>query len=107
MLVAVPVNEGFIFFLSVVAVSVLGHFTIGNESTGIWVGNVITVSISCVAWCGFRLVRVILVRGVGDVTSLKSKVESGAGADTVIVEDIEICEETSGSLDDTNLEISE
>lgn len=68
---------------------------------------VVTVSISLVAWGGFRLIRIISVTLSWDVTSLKSKVESGAGADTVIVEDIEICEETSGSLDDTNLEISE
>lgn len=53
------------------------------------------------------MIRIISVTLSWDVTSLKSKVESGAGADTVIVEDIEICEETSRSLDDTNLEISE
>lgn len=106
MLVAVPVNEGFVSFAHVVAVSVLGHFTALNGIT-ILIGDEVSLSVSFVAWGGFRLERIISVLFVGDVTSLKSKVESGARANTVIVEDIEICEETSRSLDDTNLEISE
>jgi len=44
---------------------------------------------------------------VGDVAVLKGESESGAGADSIIVENVEIGKESSGSLDNTNLQVSE
>ena len=59
MLVVVPVNEGFVSFAHVVAVSVLGHFTTLNETT-IDIGEVVKLAVSFVAWGGFRLIRIII-----------------------------------------------
>jgi len=107
-LVAVPVEDGSESFVVVVAVTILGHgFTIPDVSTIVIQQELSGSGVFSVTRSGCRLVGVVLVFRSGDKTGLKSKSKSGAGADTVIVEDIEIGEETSGSLDDTNLEVSE
>jgi len=51
--------------------------------------------------------RVVDISGCGDVSVLKGESEGGAGAYSVIVEDVEIGEESSGSLDKTDLQVSE
>lgn len=108
MLVAVPVKGGSESFVIIVAVTILGHgFTIPDVSTVVIQQVFSSSGVSSVARSGCALVGVVLIFRSGDETGLKSKSKSGAGADTVIVEDIEIGEETSGSLDDTNLEVSE
>ena len=43
----------------------------------------------------------------GDNTVFKSEEESGGRSHTVIVKHVEVSEETSGSLHNTNLEVSE
>ena len=50
---------------------------------------------------------VVDIGGIGDVTILKGKGEGGAGAKSVFVEDVEIGEESSRSLHDTDLQVSE
>jgi hypothetical protein len=50
---------------------------------------------------------VVDIRFVGDVSVLKGESESGAGANSIIVENVEVGEESSGSLDNTNLQVSE
>lgn len=52
-------------------------------------------------------VGLVGVVGVGQVTIFKGKVEGSSGAETVIVQDVEVGEETGGGLDNTNLEVSE
>jgi len=51
--------------------------------------------------------RVVDISGCGDVSVLKGESEGGAGAYSVIVEDVEIGKESSGSLDKTDLQVSE
>lgn len=60
------------------------------------------VGVSIVQSCG-----VVDIGGVRDVTILKGEVESGAWADSVIVQNVEIGEESSRSLDNSNLQVSE
>lgn len=61
-----------------------------------------------------HVVRVSVVEAIwlvnitrfGHVTGLKGEVEGGSGADTVVMEDIEVGEETSGCLDNSDLQVS-
>lgn len=50
---------------------------------------------------------VVDIVSIGDVTILKGEMEGGAGANSVIVQNVEIGEESSRSLDNTNLQVSE
>jgi hypothetical protein len=54
-----------------------------------------------------KLGGVVDIGGIGDVTILKGESESSSRADSIIVKDVEICEESSGSLHNTNLQVSE
>jgi len=54
-----------------------------------------------------KLGGVVDIGGVGDVTILKGESKSSGGADSIIVEDVEVGEESSGSLHNTNLQVSE
>lgn len=46
------------------------------------------------------------ITGFGHVTGLKGKVKGGSGADTVVMENVEVGEETSGCLDKSDLQVS-
>jgi len=76
-LVTVPVDLSLVRFVQVVGVTVV-------QSSG-----------------------VVNISGIGDISVLKSESESGAGAHSVIVQDVEIGKESSGSLDKTDLQVSE
>jgi len=51
--------------------------------------------------------RVVHIGGVGEVTFDKRELEAGNGAETIIVQDVEVGEETGGGLDHTDLEVGE
>jgi hypothetical protein len=107
-LVAIPVKDGFEVLVIVVTVSILRHGAFNRNMFSVGISNVlVSSSISLVAWNRVWLVRIVSVLSSGHVSRFKSKSESSTRADTIIVKDIEVSEETSGGLDNTNLEVSE
>lgn len=76
---------------------------IGSELSNNSVNGLVVVSVTESVGVG----GVVDISVLGDNTILKSKEEGSWGRQTVIIEHVEIGEETSRGLNDTNLEISE
>ena len=86
----------------------------GVEKTDIDTVVLVTVPVECGLVRVAHVVGVSVVKGLGvvniggvrDVTIFEGKLEGGGGANTVIVENVEIGEESSRGLNNTNLQVS-
>lgn len=66
-----------------------------------------TVERSGITVTHVRISGVIEVRVLGEVTLLSGEAEENGGLEAIVVHDVEVREETSSGLSDTNLEVSE
>jgi hypothetical protein len=112
--VAVEVESGvFVSGPTAAAPGVNSTLSVEKTEVNLVVSGTVPVELSSEVREALVGVTVVLVVGVvdislsGDISVLKSHEECGLGAHSIIVQDVEVGEETSGGLHHTDLKVSE